>query len=99
VNNEILEKYMGKDQNIYGMGLGWATVDGKSTGFGESKKEERVVLTVDESVAQEYVNKFYNIYGDYGSRGSRWCLCSRCLCSNGLILQQFRAVPIHGLFL
>ena len=42
----------------------WGTVDGKTTGFGESKKEARVVLTVDESVAQKYANKFYNIYGD-----------------------------------
>ena len=66
VNNEILEKYMSKDQNIYSMGLGWGwgTVDGKTTGFGESKKESRVVLTVDESVAQEYANKFHEIYGD-----------------------------------
>ena len=63
-NNEILEKHMGKDPNIYSMGLGWGTVDGKTTGFAESKKEARVVLTVDESFAQEYANKFYNIYGD-----------------------------------
>lgn len=64
VNNEIQEKYMGKDQNIYGVGLGWGIIDGKTTGFGKSKKESRVVLTVDESVAQEYANKFYEIYGD-----------------------------------
>ncbi len=64
VNNEIVKKYMGSDAMIYGVGIGWTSVDGEVTGFGESKKESRVIVTVDDSIAQEYANQFYEIYGD-----------------------------------
>lgn len=55
---------MGSDGKIYGVGVGWTSVDGVVTGFGESGKESRVVVSVDESVLTEYTDKFYELYGD-----------------------------------
>lgn len=64
VNDEIVANYMGKDAKVYTVGIGWASADGAVTGFGESKKEARVVVSVDRSIAAEYANRFYELYGD-----------------------------------
>ncbi|KPU42460.1 hypothetical protein OXPF_42450 [Oxobacter pfennigii] len=64
VSEEITANYMGSGNKVYSVGIGWTSADGKVTGFGESRKESRVVVSVDESVLTEYKNKFYKLYGD-----------------------------------
>ena len=47
IQNEITETYMTGDQPpVAGVGIGWATIDGEVTGFGESGREDRVVVNV-----------------------------------------------------
>jgi len=64
VNNEIVAAYLGSDAQIYDVSVGWNTTDGMVSGFGESGKESRVVLYVDDAAAAEYANRFYEFYGD-----------------------------------
>lgn len=63
-SEDISANYMGSDEKIYSVGVGWTSADGVVTGFGESGKEFRVVVTVDESVLTEYEDKFHELYGD-----------------------------------
>lgn len=49
---------------IYGIGIGWTLVDGEVGGFGESGKEFRVIVNVDESALEEARNWFATQYGD-----------------------------------
>ncbi|MCL2323679.1 MAG: hypothetical protein FWC47_16430 [Oscillospiraceae bacterium] len=64
VQDEIITKYLGKDDKFYGIGIGYTSIGGEVKGFGESGKELRVVVDVDESVKAEYTNKFHSLYGD-----------------------------------
>lgn len=64
VNDEIVANYLGSDEKVYSVAVGWTSADGVVTGFGESGKESRVVVSVDESVLAEYADKFYELYGD-----------------------------------
>lgn len=50
--------------SIHSVGIGWISIDGKVTGFGESGKEFRVVVSVDESVFSEFAAKYKEKYGD-----------------------------------
>ncbi len=58
---------------IYGVGIGWTTIDGEVTGFGEGGKEFRVVVQVSENVFSELTEKYRDKYGDMvyveGSQG------------------------------
>ena len=63
VNDEIVEKFLGKADKLYSVGVGWTSSGGLVTGFGESGTEPRVVVSVDESVLQEYRDKFHALYG------------------------------------
>lgn len=63
-NDEIVANYLGSDNKVYSVGIGWISKDGVATGFGESGKESRVVVSVDKSVLTEYEDKFYKLYGD-----------------------------------
>ena len=53
-----------KTESIYGVEVGLTTIDGEVTGFGDSSHEFRVVVTVDESMFDEYVEKYQSKYGD-----------------------------------
>lgn len=55
---------MTSNVNIHAIGIGWTTIDGAVTGFGESGKEFRVIVTVDESGAQESADALYLQYGE-----------------------------------
>lgn len=61
---EMSEQSAAGTVQIYGAGLGWTSVNGTVTGFGESKKESRVVVTVDASVYEEYEKRYRERYGD-----------------------------------
>lgn len=63
VQDEITANYMEGGGKIYRIGVGWTSIDGKVTGFGESRKEFRVVVSVDKSKVAEYTDIFYKIYG------------------------------------
>ena len=58
---------------IYGVGIGWTTIDGEVTGFGDGGKEFRVVVQVSENVFSELTEKYRDKYGDMvyveGSQG------------------------------
>lgn len=64
VNNEIVSNYMGSDDKIYGVGVGWTSAGGVAKGFGESGYESRVVVSVDASVLEKYEGIFRELYGD-----------------------------------
>ena len=64
VYNEICANHMQSPGKVYAVSIGWTTVDGVVTGFGESGKESRVVVRVDESALKEYTDEFYSLYGD-----------------------------------
>ncbi len=49
---------------IRGVSIGWASLNGTPIGFGESGKESRVVVAVDEKAHKEYVAKYKEAYGD-----------------------------------
>ena len=49
---------------IYGVGIGWTTIDGEVTGFGDGGKEFRVVVQVSENVFSELTEKYRDKYGD-----------------------------------
>lgn len=61
--DEISATYMGNG-DVVSCGLGWHTVDGEVTGFGESGKESRVVVGVKADKAQEYADLLAEQYGD-----------------------------------
>jgi hypothetical protein len=64
INNEIVANYLGKDENVKTVSVGWDYQNGVLSGFGESGNEFRVIISVDEAVATEYANRFYSQYGD-----------------------------------
>ena len=70
-HNQLMEVYRiiaaemeGKSDEIYGLGLGWAVINNQLTGFGDSGKEERVVVTVDEKIYADYAKNFEARFGD-----------------------------------
>ena len=65
VNNEIIEMMRSNpNSGIYGVGIGWTSSGGRVQGFGESGKEFRVAVSVDESVFDHYSTGFMNRYGE-----------------------------------
>lgn len=72
VHEEILNEYILKDPMVYAAGIGWTSIDGELTGFGESKRESRVIVYVDKTHMDEYKNEFRERYGDvvYVDEGS-----------------------------
>lgn len=63
--NEITNAYMGgKNPPVAGVGVGWTTVDGQVTGFGESGKEDRIVVDVLEEYAPMITRELQALYGD-----------------------------------
>ena len=42
VHEEILNKYILIDPMVYAAGIGWTSIDGELTGFGESKRESKI---------------------------------------------------------
>jgi len=72
VHEEILNKYILIDPMVYAAGIGWTSIDGELTGFGESKRESRVIVYVDKTHMDEYKNEFRERYGDvvYVDEGS-----------------------------
>jgi hypothetical protein len=63
ITNEMISQPAG-EAVIYSAGIGFTMIDGQLTGFGESGKEFRVVVSVDESVYAETVNRYRELYGD-----------------------------------
>ena len=63
---EIVAEHMRTpvEWRVVGIGVGWATIDGQVTGFGESGKESRVVVSVLTEHADEYRDRFRKKYGD-----------------------------------
>ena len=65
VHSEISEMmFSHPDSGICGISTGWTSTDGVVYGFGESGKEFRVTVQVDESVFDHYSLGFMNRYGD-----------------------------------
>lgn len=64
VQQEICDRYMGEAGVVAGCGVGWTTVDGKVTGFGESGRESRVVVEVLREHYDEYRKRLEEQYGD-----------------------------------
>lgn len=64
VQHEIENEMEAQNSEIYSIGTGWTVIDGELTGFGDSGKEFRVVVGVDESVFAEYSQKYEKLYGD-----------------------------------
>lgn len=60
IHQEITDGYMFEGSGVYACGIGWG-LDG---GFGESGKESRVVVTVDEARLEEYTAALSGVYGD-----------------------------------
>lgn len=63
VQGEITRE-LDEKEGIYGVGIGFTTIDGTVTGFGNNSNEFRVVVTVDESRIKEYKEKYQSQYGD-----------------------------------
>ena len=61
---EEIDSIMGAGSGIYSSGVGWTSTDGNVHGFGESGKEFRLVVGVDESVFDHYSEGFSLLYGD-----------------------------------
>jgi hypothetical protein len=53
-----------RENKIYSVGTGWAITNGEVHGFGESGKEFRVIVGVDESEVDRYSIEFSKRYGD-----------------------------------
>lgn len=64
VADEIISNDLVKNEAFHSVGVGWTSVDGKITGFGDSGKEPRVVVGMDQSVLSEYTERFEHLYGD-----------------------------------
>ncbi|MDR1131318.1 MAG: hypothetical protein LBL15_02745 [Oscillospiraceae bacterium] len=89
VKNEIISNHLGKDDKVYSVGIGWISADGVVIGFGESGKESRVVVFVDESISTDYANKFYELYGDIVVVAA----------GDAIVYQNQNAVPDNNLWL
>ena len=61
---EEIDAIMAPGSGIYSTGVGWTSTDGIVHGFGESGKEFRLVVGVDESVFDHYSEGFAALYGD-----------------------------------
>ena len=59
-----IDSIMGADSGIYSTSVGWTSTDGRVHGFGESGKEFRLEICVDESVYDHYNAGFTALYGD-----------------------------------
>ena len=55
---------IGEGSGIYSTGIGWTSTDRRVHGFGESGKEFRLVVGVDDSVFDHYSEGFAALYGD-----------------------------------
>jgi hypothetical protein len=55
---------MGLESGIFGLGVGWTSTNNQVHGFGESEREFRLVVDVDESVFEHYTAGFAELYGD-----------------------------------
>ena len=65
IHGEIVEEYFQKNKGeLVSVGIGWATIEGVVTGFGESGKETRVIVGVLEPYTEEYRTIFAEKYGD-----------------------------------
>lgn len=64
IADKISSDYLGKNEQVYTVGVGWTSIDGEVVGFGDSGKEPRVVVGVDKSILTEYTNQFEKFYGD-----------------------------------
>ena len=67
INAEIADNYMPPADGvpvIASCGVGWHTVDGRAVGFGESGRENRVVVDVLREHAEKYRALFEAMYGD-----------------------------------
>ncbi len=64
VQEEIVANYMGESGKVAGCGVGWTTINGKATGFGESGTESRVVVGVLEEYYDELRAELTEKYGD-----------------------------------
>lgn len=67
VAEEIVDTYLLKNEQneqFHSVGVGWTSVDGEVTGFGESGKEPRVCVGVDQEIINEYAEQFGQRYGD-----------------------------------
>ena len=64
VHYEIYTRMLDQNNKIYSAGVGWHSSDGVVTGFGESGKEFRLVVGVDESEFGRYSAEFAERYGD-----------------------------------
>lgn len=100
VQKQITEE-MSSSRKVYSVGIGWTVIDGEVTGFGESGKEFRVVVRVDESVLDEYVNTYESLYGDmvHVEAGDRLYTSSRdiSLISNSVPTQPLPIALTAGL--
>jgi len=61
---EEMHTIMSSDSGVYSTGIGWISTDGNVHGFGESGKEFRLVVGVDESVFDHYYKGLVELYGD-----------------------------------
>ena len=59
-----INSIIGADSGIYSTSVGWTSTDGRVHGFGESGKEFRLEVGVDESVYDHYSEGFAALYGD-----------------------------------
>lgn len=53
-----------QNSGIYIVGLGWMYEDGQFIGFGESGKEERVLVRVNKDTFELYTTKFAKLYNE-----------------------------------
>lgn len=66
VQEEIMGEMaaQGEAGPIHSVSIGWTSLNGTVIGFGDSGKESRVVVAVDEKAHKEYVAKYKEAYGD-----------------------------------
>lgn len=64
VRDRLLLEMSGDASGIYGLGIGWTTRDGEVVGFGESGREFRVTVMVDEKMLDRYAQEFAARFGD-----------------------------------
>ncbi|MGI6580080.1 MAG: hypothetical protein ACOX3H_07585 [Saccharofermentanales bacterium] len=64
ISREISSEYLEKNKLFYALGVGWAGVGDGAPGFGDSGREPRVVVEVDDSIFAEYTKLFAELYGD-----------------------------------
>lgn len=65
IQEEIINTYMsGEQPPVAGVGIGWTVVDGNVTGFGESGREDRVVVNVLADQMDTVGAEIQETYGD-----------------------------------